>query len=484
MPRPHILFILTDQQRADCLGVAGHPVLRTPNMDRLAAEGVRFTRCYTTSPLSVPARQSLLRGLYPHNSNAWQNDVETPLDADTYMRCLREAGYRTCGIGKHHLFECNTGDMREREPKYHAIGFDDIIEIGGSWSTLKNFSAYTDYLQSRGLLEQHRAYMKALHEKPDEVRRYIAESLTIPADAYMDAWTTRQIVDYVERYDHDQPSAVYVGYQGPHEPWDAPDEYVKGMDPSKLPPPIPELPQGDWLPPRARWYQRWAQYYPPPSREARDAIYCRYLGKIAQIDDGIGKILAAYERKGWLDNTVIIFTSDHGEMMGDLNRLSKSVCYESAVHTPMIVRMPDRAGAGTTCDGFVEFIDVHGTMLDAAGLPIGKHKDCKSVLPLVRGETRKIRDDVLAEVHAHYMLRTDDWKIVIGRDGSTMCLFDLRSDPLEQKNLCGHPDYARQDLMLRSRLLSRITGSTYRPGVYDPEFSGHPQGGRFGGPMV
>lgn len=365
--------------------------------------------------------------------------------------------------------------MREHTAKYNAIGFDDISEIGGSWSTWRNISDYTDYLQSRGLLAAHRAYLQALHDKPDEERRYIAEALPLPADAYMDAWTARQVAQYVDDYQHDQPSAVYVGFQGPHEPWDAPDEYANRYDPAKIPDPIPEFPQGDWLPAKAKWYMRWAQYYPPRNRAARDTIACRYFGKIAQIDDGIGQILAAYERKGWLDNTVVIFASDHGEMMGDLNRLSKSVCYESTVHVPMIVRLPDGTGAGTTCDAFVETIDIHGTMLDAAGLPLSKDKDCKSVLPLMRGETDKIRDDVLAEVHAHYMLRTDDWKIIIGRDGSTMALFDLKNDPLEQKNLCGHPDYAQQDLVLRSRLLARITVDTYRPGKWDPEFSAHPK---------
>lgn len=165
-------------------------------------------------------------------------------------------------------------------------------------------------------------------------------------------------------------------------------------------------------------------------------------------------------------------------MLGDLNRLSKSVCYDSAIKVPMIVRLPDGAGAGTTRSGFVETIDIHGTILDAAGCEPIPGADALSVLPLVRGsDDDRIRADVLAEVHAHYMLRTERWKIVIGRDGQTMALFDLEKDPLEQLNYCGHPDYAKAELEMRSQLLGRLTGSTYRPGSVDPELSAHGHAG-------
>ena len=478
MPKPHILFLFTDQQRADCLSCAGHPVLETPHMDRLAAEGVRFTNCFTTSPLCVPARQTVMTGLYPHNSNMWQNDAETPVDADTYVGRLRAAGYRTCGIGKHHLFRCNKGaNLYEHESKFRAIGFDHVEPTGGTWSNTTCNSPYTDYLKSFGLLDGFRQYLLELEARPDAERRYTAEALPLPAEHYPDAFAGRRVEAYVDEYGSDEPSLVYVGFQGPHEPWDAPDAFSQ-FDTSLLPDPIPELPQGEWLPDISRWYHRWAQYYPPSSPQALRAIACRYLGKIAQIDAEIGRILAAYERKGWLDNTVVVFASDHGEMLGDLNRLSKSVCYDSAIRVPMIVRLPDGVGSGTTRNGFVETIDIHGTILDAAGCEPLPGTDALSVLPMVRGsDDDRLRTDVLAEVHAHYMLRTQRWKIIIGRDGQSMALFDLEEDPLEQRNYCGHPDYKQAELEMRSRLLGRLTAGTYRPGNVDPELSAHGHAG-------
>ena len=152
-------------------------------------------------------------------------------------------------------------------------------------------------MKSAGLLDGLREYLLDLEARPDEERRYTAEALPLPAEHYQDAFAGRRAEAYVDAYEHDEPSFVYVGFQGPHEPWDAPDDWSE-FDTSLLPEPIPELPEGEWLPEISRWYHRWAQYYPPPSREALQAIACRYLGKIAQIDPEIGRILAAYERKG------------------------------------------------------------------------------------------------------------------------------------------------------------------------------------------
>ena len=422
--RPHILLILTDQQRADCIGVAGHPVLRTPHMDRLAAEGVRFTNAFTTSPLCVPARASIATGQYPHNSNLWQNDATIPLYADTYMKRLLSAGYRTCSIGKNHLYPMENCDLYANHPAYKAIGFNHIEDMSGTWGIIEGEGVYVDYLKSRGLHERVARYLKDLEDKPDEVRRFIAESLPIDAEHYIDAFIGRRVEKYVDEYDDDTPSFVYVGFQGPHEPWDAPQEYADRHPLELLPYPIPEKPPGDWLPERSRAYQKWAQYYQPKDPRQGKEIYASYLGKIAMIDDSIGRILAAYERKGWLDNTVVILSSDHGEMLGDLGRLSKSVFYDSAIRVPFIVRLPERSAhahlRGTVSDEFVETLDIHATVLDAAGAAQWKHQDSRSVL------AGGGRDDVLGEVHAHYMLRTREWKLVVGRDGET--LHELRLD--------------------------------------------------------
>ncbi len=442
-------------------------------MDRLAAEGVRFTHAFTTSPLCVPARMSLVTGLYPHNNNCWQGLTELPPGADTYMKRLRAAGYRTCSIGKNHLYDMENCDLYEHHPKYVAAGFDHIEDMSGTWGIIEGRSVYVDHLKSLGLHEGLAAYLKQLEEQPDEIRRFIAEPLPLPEEHYIDAFVADRVETYVDAYDDDAPSFVYAGFQGPHEPWDSPLRYANMHPLGRTPDPVPEKPPGDWLPPRALRYQKWAQYYQPKGPIDGKRIAQYYFGKIRQIDDSIGRILAAYERKGWLDDTLIVFASDHGEMLGDLGRLSKSVCYEPAVRVPLIVCPPRCDRAGMTSDAFVELIDLHATVLDAAGAEPWMHQDSLSLMPLVRCQTDAHREDVLIEVHAHYCLRTRDWKIIVGGDGLTVALFDLAKDPREQVNLCEHPDAAAVDLELRSRLLARITASTYRTTDVDPQLSSH-----------
>ena len=336
-------------------------------------------------------------------------------------------------------------------------------------------SIYTDYLKSLGLLGCLQTYLRDLEAKPDEVRRFIAEPLPIPAEHYIDSFIARRVERYIEHYDLKEPSFVYVGFQGPHEPWDAPDQYANLHDVDEIPDPIPELPPGDWLPKRSLQYQQWAQYYQPPNPRALKEITARYYGKIAQIDNSVGRILDAYEGKGWLDNTIVIFASDHGEMLGDLGRVSKSVFYESALHVPLIIRLPNKTEVGSICDALVETIDIYATILDLAGseMPMPQHNDSRSLLPLIEHSAKVLREDILSEVHAHYMLRTEQWKLVIGRDGLTLQLFDLDHDPMEQHNLCMHPDFLQQELEMRSRLLTRITRDTLRAGTVDPEYCGH-----------
>lgn len=480
---PHILFLLTDQQRADCMGCAGSPMLKTPNMDRIAEEGVRFSNCFTTSPLCVPARISLALGLYPHNSNFWQNDAEVPTDADTYIRRLRDKGYHTASIGKNHLYYMEGCDLYANKEKFKSIGFDHIEDMSGTWGVIDGKdighgndiarSVYTDHLKSLGLLKPLQEYLKKLDAKPDQERRFIAESLPIPAEHYIDSFIGHRVEKYIDQYEGDRPTFVYAGFQGPHEPWDAPQEYLDRYDIDNIPDSIQEKPQGDWLTEENQHYHKYAQYYQPERPRALKEITASYFGKISLIDDSIGRILQAYERKGWLDNTVIIFASDHGEMLGDHGRLSKSVFYESALRVPLIVRMPAKMNCGKTIDSFVETIDIHATILELACCEPWEHQDSISVLPIMKGEVDKIRNNVLSEVHAHYMLRTEQWKIVIGKNGQTLQLFDLKKDPLEQVNVCGHPDYRNQEMNMRSLLLTRIIRNTLRLGEMDPELSEH-----------
>ena len=468
--KPHILLIMADQLRSDCIGITGHPLVKTPNIDYLATQGILFENAYTTSPLCVPARISLTTGLYPHNSNLWQNDSTLPLDSDTYMHRLKESGYTTCSIGKNHLYPMENCNLYLNHPNYNMIGFDHIEDMSGTWGIIEGKSIYTDYLENLDLKNNLSKYLKDLEDKPDLVRRFIAEPLPIEPENYIDSFIGRRVSQYVEEYESDQPSFVYVGFQGPHEPWDAPEKY-KRYPLDSIPEPIPEKPQGDWLSEESKNYHTYAQYYQPSHPNQLKEITAGYFGKIAMIDESIGQILKTYEQKGWLENTYIILSSDHGEMLGDLGRLSKSVFYESATKIPMIIRIPESSDykplRGTKRNQFTELIDIHATLLDISESRMWEHQDSISML----GPDK--RNDVLSEVHVHYMLRNDKWKIVVGKNGNSLQLFDMQNDPLEQINLCGNEKYKQAELEMRSNLLNRLTKTTYRSGDLDPELSSH-----------
>ena len=470
--RPHILFIFPDQLRADYVGSWGCDVIRTPNMDRVANQGARFANATTTSTVCCPMRHSLARGLYPHNSNCWMDPDCLDANADTYMKRLQAGGYRTSMIGKAHFYWQEGVDLKPYESYMHALGFDDLYETGGTWSNVGTDTMYADYLKAHGLAETFDRYYSRLDRQPDTVRRFTAEAGPLAVEHALDTFIGRTACEYVRDYDDDRPSFVFVGFQGPHEPFDAPGEYATLYDPNDMPDPIPELPFGDWLPERSRRYDRWAQYFQPDDPFKIKQVRANYCGKVSLIDDWIGKILDAYEEKGWLDNTVVILASDHGDSLGDHARMSKSLFYDGMCHVPLAVRLPGAKG-GRVVDGLVETLDLYPTLLELAGCETPKFHDGQSLLPLVRGECDSIRDDVLSEVHVHTMIRTRTCKYVAHRSGDGLQLFDLAADPNEQRNLLGHPDYLALEAEMRDRLLRRLLSATHIMGDRDPEFSAH-----------
>ena len=208
--KPNILFIMTDQQRWDAMGCSGGWV-RTPNMDRIASEGVRYTNCVTTSPVCVPARLSLATGLYAHNTGVWNNSKhKMRADTPTWMQAIRDAGYRTSLFGKTHL-HTNNGDLRKREHLMHAYGLDDVNEIGGPRASMKCLSYMTEMWEEKGLWKAYQKdYNDRFKTKPHLVRP-TAVGLENDADVYVGQQAKR----YLQNYDHDKPWFCWVSFGGP-----------------------------------------------------------------------------------------------------------------------------------------------------------------------------------------------------------------------------------------------------------------------------
>ena len=459
----NILIIMPDQLRADSLGCAGNKVIKTPNIDRIAREGVLFSNAYTVSPICMPARASFVSGLYPHNHTMWTNAGSLPPDDETFFHHLQRKGYFVAYIGKSHFYPHRAGDhLKNHEDYMRARGIDYVHETTGPWATVRTDSYMTDHWREKGLLSVFREdYLKRRDFGP-----FALWPSPMPTDEFLDSYIGRKAVEFIEGYDGSKPFCLFVGFGGPHEPWDPPGEYAEMYDPDEVPPPIPPERAREWTPPYAAERMRKGVLEGLTDEIAR-RIRASYYGKISLIDRWVGEILDALERRGWLEETMIVLWSDHGEMAGDHGRLHKSVFYESSVRVPLIIRVPGIEG-GRVVPALVEIIDVYPTILEAVGAEPSRRCFGRSLMGLLKGEAESVRDEVLSEIHAfgcyNYMIRTERFKYAMNGEGEGFMLFDLEEDPDEQVNLIGHPEYGDVEREMRERLLRAIASSQCRYG--------------------
>lgn len=447
MAGPNILLIITDQQRFDALGVISDWV-STPSMDRLAREGITFTRTYTNSPACVPARISLATGRYPHHTGVWSNESHT-LDpaAPTWMRAVRDAGYATSVFGKTHLHP-HSGDLRDREHLLHAYGLDTVNEIPGPRALISTRCHLTDLWLEAGVLDIYRDDIR------DRIRTepWVVRPSPLPLELYPDVYVGRMARDYLQAYDGDQPWMCWVGFSGPHEPWDAPGDYGDMFDPADMPPALEESGEGFERPRGKLDHKRRISF------EEKEVARLRadYAGSLKLLDDEIGKILDVVEARGELDNTVVAVVSDHGEMNGDFGLLFKQNFLDPAIRVPFILRLPD-GPRGRRVDRPVELMDLGATLVEIAGgepLPGGHGR---SVLPSAADKKDKLhrpRRTAFAEFSGELMIATRSWKMAVNQNGRTYLLFDLEADPRETRNLAGDPDHAQETERLRSLMLT------------------------------
>lgn len=456
--RPNLLLLMTDQQRADAMGCSGGWV-RTPNLDRLAGEGIRFRHCVTTSPVCIPARLSLATGLYPHNTWVWDNQEHTlAAEAPTWMQAVREAGYRTSLFGKTHLHP-HHGDLRDREELMHAYGLDDVDEIGGPRASARVLSHMTARWQDLGLWESYRQDVAdRFATKPHVVR-----PSPLPLDEYADVYVGRRATEYLTAYDRAEPWCCWVSFGGPHEPWDTPEPYASAYDPEQMPAPAP-LPE--WVHqagrPTGYLHERLAR---PPALEPGDAAAMRadYAGNIELIDEQVGQLLAAIEARGEWDNTVVVFTSDHGELNGDFGLIYKSCLLDGAARVPLIVRTPQTAQAGgAVSDAPAEWIDAGATLAEAAGAPLTHTQFGRSLLPMVADPGASHRDAAFCEHQGEVMLFDERWKAAVNREGEIYLLFDRDADPQEQDNLAGTGRADDVEEAMRRRILAHLMRTQVR----------------------
>lgn len=457
-PRPNILFLFSDQHRADAMGCAGHPVVQTPNLDRLAGQGIRFSGAYCSTPLCFPSRISLATGRFPHNSGHNTNN-EGYLYPDTPMlsHALHDAGYRTALLGKLHLAQCALAGSPACDHWCRAAGWDEAMPIHGkAWSCVyeePDFDAYLKWLATTGKLEAFRQDYRERNfawKFPGIKARpagYAAPSPLEPQE-HQDGFITRQACEWLEQVDSAQPFYCWVNWGGPHDPWDAPGRFGRMYDPAVMPPPI-----ADGLASAPAKLRKHAQRYTGNiAPDAWRAVKAQYYGSISFIDDGIGKILDVLERRGLLGNTIVVYSSDHGEMMFDHQMLTKWVMYEASGKVPLIVRLP--GGETRTVTTPVSLLDLVPTLLDLAGvdrqaMPV---LHGTSLLPDMRGQARPERP-IFCEMNKTKMIRQGPWKYSTDPEFDVDQLFNLDDDPNELVNLAVRPEHASRVNGFRKALL-------------------------------
>ena len=480
MARPNILLLMTDQQRWDAMGCSGEKKksacgssksedrvgfawVQTPNLDHIASEGIRFTNCVTTSPVCIPTRLSLATGLYPHNTGVWDNmQHQMPVETPTWMRAVRDAGYRTSLFGKTHLHPHN-GDLREREGLMNAYGLDDVNEIGGPRASANVLSHMTAEWEAKGLWDAYRAdYRERFSTKPHLVR-----PSTLGLENYADVYVGQQAKQYLQNYDREAPWCCWVSFGGPHEPWDTPEPYASMYDPEDMPPAIPPPAAGER--PLGHLDRLMERVNPTFEPGEIGRLRANYAGNITLIDTQIGDILDTIKARGELDNTIIVHTSDHGEMNGDYGLIYKSNFLNGAVRIPLLVRTPNASGlqtpptgtasglqtppTGTICESPVEWIDIGPTLVEFAGGELEHHQFGKSLGPVLTNPEATQRDFAISEIQGEIMLLNREWKIALNADGEVYLLFDVQNDPDEIHNLTGKPEVADVETALRLQVL-------------------------------
>jgi arylsulfatase len=450
--KPNIIYIFSDQHRGDAMGCVGHPDIITPNLDKLSQESVTFERCSTSSPLCMPARASMMTGKHVREHGIWNNNVElNPKENPSHVRNIRDAGYHTALIGKTHLYQHGGSKVGSHSKEYIPLmnewGFDDTDELHGPLASFRHDSSYTEHLESKGLLEKHRNYI-------DHYRKGWAQGTAdpwtelpcpLPDEDHLDAYTGRRTVEWINNYSDEKPFYLQVLFPGPHDPFDSPASYRAMYKPEEMSVGSMEMPR-EPVPDNVKFVLKWSGLEGKLTREDKQLMSTFYYAKITLIDEYIGKIVKALEEKNMLDNTWIIYTSDHGEMLGDHMMSHKIVFYEGALRIPLIIRPPGGTQGWKTA-ALADHLDHPATMIDIAGASPLENCDGRSLKQQVlagpdAADSQKGKDYVFSEVFAFSMIRDNRYKLAFDtRNNQPGELFDLENDPDEDQNLITDPAY-------------------------------------------
>jgi len=497
---PNYLVFMTDQHRADWLGCAGHPLLRTPNIDGLANAGTRFSEFHVASPVCMPNRASFMTGRMPSVHGLRYNGCLLPQRANTFVDVLAQAGYRTASIGKSHLqpftdsnpvratdtetrliveaWKDDGLDYQNEQPeKYRGpeifsfplpyYGFQHVDMVTGHGDRCGGH--YQQWFQSN--CPDWQMLQDPVNELPHDFTCPQAYRTPVPAEFYPTSYVADRAVDYLrEQKDSEVPFFAFVSFPDPHHPFGPPGKYWDMYHPDQFQVSLPYEAHQNPTPPMRFVSEEWAAGRPPrtlqtafraDSHQIQQAMALT-AGMISMIDDRIGQVLEVLDETGKADNTVVVFTSDHGDYLGDFNLMLKGAMpFRGITQVPMIWRDPKQPNK-TVFDGLASTVDLPASILERAGLAPYRGMQGKSFLSAI-AEDGKHREDLLIEFNDGVQrlgfenlarvrsLRNEEWVLTLYGGEQWGELYNIAADPNETNNLWDSPEHAakRAELSLR-----------------------------------
>ncbi len=464
--KPNILWICTDQQRFDSLGCYGNELVKTPNIDKLAERGVLFENCFSQSPVCTPSRASFLTGRYPRTTRCRQNGQAIPKDEKLITKLLADAGY-ICGLsGKLHISPCHpsVAPIKENRIDDGYAQFHWSHHATPEWPT----NEYVQWLQEKG--------QKFKRENVEE-SNYVQYGPD--AEYHQTTWCTEKAIQFIEsNKDYDRPWLFSVNIFDPHHPFDPSKAYLQRYLERMDEIPLPNYKVGEsenkpiyqQIDHNGAYGMKGNLAYSEMNDYDHRLLRAAYFAMVDLIDEQVGRMIATLEKTGQLENTIIIFMSDHGELLGDHGIYLKGPhFYEASVKVPLIISWPKKIKGNRRIDRLVELVDLAPTLLEAAGIPIYEGMQGRSLYELLINEDvdYSFREDVYCE---HYnanfkhgehvafatMVRTERYKLIAYHGESTGELYDLEVDPFEYVNEWNNPEYRSVKLELYQRLCDRM----------------------------
>ncbi len=450
--QPNIIYIVTDQHRYDCLGCNGNKILKTPNIDKLAQESINFGCAYTPSPVCAPARAAVFSGMYPPGCGVTRNWFGFNDGVRLLPEVLREHGYYTANIGKLHF-----------APHKNSWGFDFNKLNDGPISVYceddQKYSEYAKYLLKVYGEKKGTELLKKFDEDESQwfggnLERFILGSDFIPEEHSMTTWTANQALEFLDDYDCARPLFLHLSFFGPHQPWLPPGQWKDMYNPADI-----ELPKQFYTSMKDNpvfdkaKLQLQDRFNSQLTEDDYKQIIAYYYGNISMIDHYLGFVLDKLKEKKLWDDTLIIFSSDHGDHNGQYGLFFKGDMYDSAAKVALIVKNIDGKFAGTKCDKIVNTLGIYGTILDQAGCLSWKKDDVESVsfYDILRGKSAdsskgKTFSIIGSKDNNMVMMREENIKLIrlaCGVDESPRYeLYDMTESPSEVVNRFDDPSFA------------------------------------------